>query len=242
MTKKEKATSNSEIFTRNPKLREKLFRLATQPRKILENPEIVLPDSTGTIAKETLFRHESKHRRVLELGSGWGEFLSEWLSNNPEDDYISFELKATRINKTLRSIRKLKLNLHLKIIPINFNYFLESIMPLHSFDIIIINFPDPWPKKRHWKHRLVQKNFPERISQIMRNNSLLYLNTDYGPYARKILKIFRNSSSFVPEYPWPHYLRTHPDNFPYTYFEKMHLKAGLAPYYQSWRKSVNPSY
>ena len=225
---------------RSPELRQKLLKIAVSPHKLHTEAEIVLPKNSGGILEEQLFRspfsRNGKGRRVLELGSGSGEFLSQWLKSHPEDDYIAFEIKRKRIWKTLRDFRKVNpdLNLHLRIVPINFNWFLEDLLPPHSFDLVIINFPDPWPKARHWKHRLVQNGFDRRIASLLREHAQIRLSTDYGPYARKILGLFRRSQYFHSFYPWPHYVREHPQDLAFSRFEKLYIGEGRRSYYFSW--------
>ena len=181
-----------------------------------------------------LFSENSGERRILELGAGWGEFCIEWMKSHPDHSYVAFEIKWDRIKQIIKQAEIFKL-VQLRIVPINLNWFLEEILPQRAFDRIIINFPDPWPKKRHWKHRLVNPNFPDRIEKILRENGTVFLATDYGPYARKILSIFRNHPNFEPVYPWPHYKRVAPEEHPQTRFEAIHLNDGRLPYYQEWR-------
>ena len=220
------------------KYKDKLFEIATIHKKIHNEKEIILPKflEKPFSKKELFFNENTIH--ILELGSGWGEFLIEWLIENPSHEYIAFEIEAKRIKVTLANLhKKFSTPPHLKIIPLNFSWFLVEILPKESFDIIFINFPDPWPKKRHWKHRLIRdENFINDAYTLLRKNGKIYINTDFGPYARKILTIFRNSKKFKSEIPYPNYLRKHPDNFPYTTFEKLHYSEKRIPYYQCWSK------
>ncbi len=224
----------------SPQYMEKLWAITQRPRAIHEHPEIIIPSSLEAIPEERLFR-KGKHRRILELGSGWGDFLHSWLENFPEDDYVAFEIKQSRLLQTIRHFRENfegkddTRQRHLRLLPVNFTWFLEEILPKKSFDIIFINFPDPWPKQRHWKHRLVQKHFDKRISLLLRAKGMIHMSTDYGPYARKMIRNFRNSPYFSSVLPWPHYVRKHPKESPITRFEKMHFKAGLKPYYLCWQ-------
>ena len=217
----------------NTELNQKLLRIATHPRKLHAESEIVLPDKFGCIHKKQLFR-SGKRRRILELGSGSGEFLVQWLQTYPKDDYIAIEIKSKRIRKTLDYIHKANMKVQLRILPINFNWFLTDTLPSSSFDIVIINFPDPWPKSRHWKHRIVQPSFDRRISSLLRKRARIYLSTDYGPYARKILGLFRRSPYFCSLYPWPHYSWERPQVLPSSRFEKIHQQEGRSCYYFCW--------
>ena len=218
----------------NPVLREKLFEIARKPRAFHRHPLVILPRALEPIPSEALF--PSSGPRILELGAGWGEFCLKWLENHPEHNYVAFEIKGDRILNLLRRSDRLGIR-NLRIIPVNFNWFLESILPPEAFDSVIINFPDPWPKKRHWKHRLIQEDFPARIRSLLRRQGTVRAATDYGPYARKILRTFRNSPLFEPLYPWPHYVRTRPPELPETRFERRHARAGLRSYYQGWKLS-----
>ena len=118
--------------------------------------------------------------------------------------------------------------------PLDFSIFLEDIAPDHSFDVIFILFPDPWPKRKHWKNRLVQKAFPQKMEKLLRKNGRVYISTDYGPYARRILKIMRDAPQFKSAYPAPHFLREREASIPSTHFESRYLNKNVRPYYQSW--------
>jgi len=215
-------------------LTDKLFQIATRVRSIHRFPEVLSPSGPERpLAESELFREPSR-RRILELGSGWGEFLTEWLRRHPEDDYVAFEIKSDRIKKTVKRVRRLEPPAHLRIVPVNFNWFLNTILPQAAFDLLIVNYPDPWPKRRHWKHRLVQPGFPERAAALLRSGGQLHLATDYGPYARRMLHLLRNSPLFEPVYPWPHYLRERPPESPATRFEVL-TEDATPPYYARWR-------
>ncbi|MEQ9363003.1 MAG: tRNA (guanine-N7)-methyltransferase [Leptospirales bacterium] len=227
----------------------RLFQIATRPRPIHSQPEVVLPvHRDRPIPEEVLFRSVSNgandtetpadgRRRILELGSGWGEFLAAWLAEHPDDDYTAFEIKSDRIRRTLKYLHKLPApHPHLRVVPVNFTWFLEGILPPRSFDWIIINFPDPWPKRRHWKHRLVRPGFPERMAPLLRPGGQIHLATDYGPYARKMIQLFRRSAHFEAVFPAPEYLRRRPADVPLTRFEQITgAGEGRVPYFSRWR-------
>ena len=215
-----------------PEIQTRLFQIATRPRPIHRETGVLVPEALSPIPGSRLFTTEDR-RRVLELGAGWGEFCASWCQQHPEDEYVAFEIKGDRIRRLLGHLRRAEIP-GVTIIPINFNWFLEAILPTRAFDLIIINFPDPWPKKKHWKHRLIDADFPERMLSLLRPGGRIYAATDHGPYARRILQSFRRHPGYRPVYDWPHYVRLRPDGFPGTRFESMHLAQGLRPYYQFW--------
>ncbi len=214
-------------------LQKKLIHIATSHRKIHNNSEIVVPDGLERLSATALFNREDSNH-VLELGAGWGEFCADQVMNHPDQEYVAFEIKPERIKSLIRSLRKIQCD-RVKIIPINFNWFLEEILPENAFDTIFINFPDPWPKRRHWKHRLVQNGFIERIKPLLRPDATIHLATDYGPYARKMLSLFRKRNDFSPVYTWPNYIRSTPDGFIKTRFEEMHEAENKRSYYMGWK-------
>ncbi|GIX42369.1 MAG: tRNA (guanine-N(7)-)-methyltransferase [Leptospiraceae bacterium] len=217
----------------NFELQQKLFKIVQRPAKYKEHPCVIVPEKLEPLPYNRLFFSNNSFH-ILELGCGWGEFALQWLEKYPQHEYIAMEVKGDRIKKILKKIDKKNIQ-NLKIIPVNFQWFFKEIIPENAFDLVIINFPDPWPKRRHWKHRLIQESFLEILYKIIRNNGYVYIATDYGPYARKILSIFRKSSLYRPAIPWPNYLRRRPLIFPESKFERITSKYNK-PYYMLWKK------
>lgn len=215
-----------------PDIREKLFRISTKPRALHARAGVILPETPAPIPVERLFSRPQS-RRILELGAGWGEFCARWCQQHPTDEYLAFELKGDRVRRLLRKLERAGIE-RVKILPINFNWFLEEILPRAAFDLIIINFPDPWPKKKHWKHRLIDADFPGRMLPLLRPGGRIHAATDYGPYARRILRAFRDSPHFRSVFQDPDYRRQAPADFPATRFEEIHRARGLRSYYQCW--------
>lgn len=213
-------------------LTQRLFELAIKPKKWHETSSIVLPDTISPIKDEKLFRPQN-HKRILELGAGWGEFGASYLRHNPDWDYIAFEIKPDRIKSIIKKTSKIE-GTHVKIIPVNLNWFLAEILPINSWDLIVINFPDPWPKKRHFKHRLIQSGFAHKLRPLLRAQGNIWIATDYGPYARKILKEFRRSKEFKSAFIHADHQRERPPNFFPTKFERIQISQGKRPYYMHW--------
>ncbi|MFN3603347.1 MAG: tRNA (guanine(46)-N(7))-methyltransferase TrmB [Leptonema sp. (in: bacteria)] len=214
-------------------LQEKLLKIIQKPAKYKQHPNTIVPEAIIPIPKEILFDQLDSYH-ILELGCGWGEFALEWLRSRPQDEYIAFEIKKDRIKKLLKKIDAIQLK-NLKILIVNFEWFLEEILPKNSFDLIIINFPDPWPKKRHWKHRVIKEENLIKFYELLRNQGKIYIATDYGPYARKIISLFRKSKFFLPLIPFPNYTRTKIKLFPESKFENRISKT-KKPYYTLWKK------
>ena len=163
---------------------------------------------------------------VLELGSGWGEVAIELALANPETGYILLERKMKRIKKTLKEIEKKNIS-NIRILPANFSYFLDEIFSPGQFDRIILNFPDPWPKKRHHKNRAVNPEFITLLHHLLKNNGIFSFATDHGPYARQVIKLFRNDKRFGFD---NEYYFSRP-SFPASRFENEKREEGKRIYY-----------
>jgi tRNA (guanine-N7-)-methyltransferase len=220
---------DGELLSRQPELRQKLLSIAR--RKILEHPFILQPDESGQISRERLAAGHPADRAVLELGAGSGEFLAAYAAMHPEELYVAFEIKWDRIRLILKQLQKRGLT-SVRIVPVNFSWLLESLLPPSFFDTVIIYFPDPWPKKRHWKHRLVQKGFPDRIVRLLKPGGSIHLATDYGPYARRMLGVF-NRPDFQPLVARPFFSRTNPFGIQ-TRFESI-TGAARKPYFMAFQ-------
>ncbi|MBL8019676.1 MAG: methyltransferase [Leptospirales bacterium] len=209
----------------HPELRARLLSIAR--RKIVDHPFIVQPDAEGLIPAARLF--SGTGQRILELGAGSGELCLDWMKKHPEDSYVAFEIKWDRIRRILRLLERNNVQ-NVRIVPVNFSWFLESMLPGKSFDAIIAYFPDPWPKRRHWKHRLVQPDFPEQVIALLRRGGQVHLATDYAPYARKMLRVFRRSD-FDSQMPAPGFIRSNPFQVR-TRFEE--LTSERKPHFMAW--------
>lgn len=220
----------------DPTVRGRLLSLSTRPRRIHEHPLVLAPRGLEAFSNKELFGADEpgSGERILELGSGWGEFALGWLAQRPTDRYVAVESKSDRIQKTVRRADRTGTD-RLRLIPVNFNWFLEEFFPPRCFDRIIVNFPDPWPKRRHWKHRLITERFPFRLENLLRPGGVVHIATDCGPYARKILAIFRRADRFASLFEFPHYRRLRPADMLATRFEEIEIALGRRPYYQAWR-------
>ena len=124
---------------------------------------------------------------IIDLGCGAGQYLLEKASNCPNYNYIGIE---TRFKRLVKAARKLQNNF------INNVFFLQRKVVLLSefftpdlIEQIIINFPDPWQKKRQQKHRLITTTFLNDVASILKKNGSLSLKTDHCDYFLSVKKI-----------------------------------------------------
>lgn len=196
-------------------------------------PEIVRPSTRGKklIARECF--SEPKETYFLELGSGWGEVALELAEKNPQTGFLLWEKKLDRIRTTEKFRKKLQLS-NIRYLSVNFLWFFEEIWEKEQFQTILINFPDPWPKKKHWKNRIMQPQFLDVILNWLRPGGRLLFATDHAPYARKTIKLFRNYPSL--RYSDSEFSFSRP-GFPPSRFETEKKEEGKRIYYLERIKS-----
>ena len=95
----------------------------------------------------------------VELGCGDASFLVEYARRNPDDNFIGVERLLGRLQKLDRKGRRAGLD-NLRGVRIESAYFLQYLLPPHAAAALHIYFPDPWPKKKHRRHRLINETFP----------------------------------------------------------------------------------
>ena len=133
----------------------------------------------------------------VELGSGDGSFLVEYSRTLPEHNFIGVERLLGRIRKLDRKGRQAGLS-NLRGVRIESSYFLRYLLPHHTATALHIYFPDPWPKRKHQRHRLISPAFPAVASRSLEAGGKVYLRTDDADYFAQMTQIFEASPSFVP--------------------------------------------
>lgn len=125
----------------------------------------------------------------IEIGMGNGEFSLHTAVNEPEENFVGFEICRKVFRKAIKRIERSGLS-NIKIINYNGEFF-AKMLPDSSIHRFFINFPDPWPKKKHHKRRLLNPSFLKIISQKLRENGLLYAATDHEDYGLEIAENLR---------------------------------------------------
>lgn len=131
----------------------------------------------------------------VELGSGDGSFLVQYANLHPEHNFVGVERLLGRLRKIDRKGRRAGLR-NLRAVRLEASYFVQYLLPKNSISAIHLYFPDPWPKRKHRKNRLVQTGFPEICAEVLHKDGVIYLRTDDDDYFAQMLEVFRGSPLF----------------------------------------------
>jgi tRNA (guanine-N7-)-methyltransferase len=159
---------------------------------------------------------------VLEIGCGMGETTVTIAAQNPRNDYLGIEVHSPGVGSLLKLVAEQGLT-NLRVIQHDAVEVLRNMIPPGSLAGCNIYFPDPWPKLRHHKRRLIQPGFVALLASRMQAGAVLHAATDWENYAAHILEVlsaspeFRNlAESYAPR----------PEGRPQTKFEVRGLKLG----------------
>lgn len=173
------------------------------------------------------------HRRAdpdrpiyIDIGFGMGYELAELAARWSHADFLGIEVHLPGVGKLLSEIERQDLR-NVRIVRQDAVQICTSSVPKKSIDGVHLFFPDPWPKKRHHKRRLVREGFPELIAPILKSSGYIYMVTDWQEYAEQMCQVMESSSlfsnrfeRFAPRQEWR----------PQTAFERKGLKKGHTIY------------
>jgi tRNA (guanine-N7-)-methyltransferase len=162
--------------------------------------------------------------RTLEIGFGNGDTLARMADQEPATDFIGIEVHRPGIGHLLLELERRELD-NIRVICADAVQVLKNCLPDASLDRVLLFFPDPWPKKRHHKRRIVQSDFVDLLARKLRAGGMLHMATDWEDYTQHMLQMMTLTASF----------RNHagrgntsprPDYRPVTKFEQRGLRLG----------------
>lgn len=133
---------------------------------------------------------------IMEIGFGNGDATWRMAQANPAENYLGVEVHQPGIGHLLLKIQQHEIA-NIRLAHDDAVDFIRQRIPTGSLDGVRIYFPDPWPKKRHHKRRLIQSAFIALLASSLRPGALLHVATDWEPYAEHMLEVMRSSAGFV---------------------------------------------
>jgi tRNA (guanine-N7-)-methyltransferase len=131
----------------------------------------------------------------VELGCGDASFLVEYAARHPERNFLGVERLLGRLRKLDRKGARAGLS-NLRGLRIEASYCLEYLLPAESIHACHVYFPDPWPKRRHWRRRLVNERFPLLCQRALVLGGLTHVRTDDPDYFAQMQRVFRACPAF----------------------------------------------
>jgi tRNA (guanine-N7-)-methyltransferase len=160
--------------------------------------------------------------KILEIGFGMGESTAEIAQSHPQNDYLALEVHSPGVGSLLKLIDEKQLT-NVFIVQHDAVEVMQHMLAAQSLDGAHIFFPDPWPKARHHKRRLIQPAFVATLRELLKPAGYLHVATDWENYAEQILAVLSNDpgliNSAVQYAPRPAYR-------PLTKFEQRGLRLG----------------
>ncbi len=173
---------------------------------------------------EEVFEHQAP--TILEIGFGMGETTEKITIARHAENFLGVEVFNAGVGAMLKRIEQSDLK-NVRIIQHDAVDVVNHMIPLESLDGIHIYFPDPWPKKRHHKRRLIQGPFVHLLAQRLKKGGYIHCATDWENYAEQMLEVLsaepllqNTANGFAPK----------PDYRPQTKFETRGFRLG----HSSW--------
>jgi len=160
--------------------------------------------------------------KILEIGFGMGETTARIAQEHPGNDYLGIEVHGPGVGSLLARIEAAGLT-NLRVIQHDAADVVRDMIQPASLQGVHVYFPDPWPKKRHHKRRLIQPDFVALLASRMQSGAYLHLATDWEDYAQQMLDVLsrepllgNTADGYAPR----------PGHRPQTKFESRGLKLG----------------
>lgn len=197
-------------------------RLTTSERKSYDELHHVwcIPYEHKTLNYTEIFNNTNPV--IMEIGFGMGHATSIIAENNPDINYIGSEVHVPGVGRLLGDIKTKQLK-NLYIIEYDALEILETMIPDNSLAGFHIFFPDPWPKKKHHKRRMLQRPRTDLLAKKLAPGGYLYFATDWQEYAESALEELKMTEGLANKYEG---YAPHQEWRPRTKFEQKGLDAG----------------
>ena len=208
-------------------------RVSNAQRRACETllPQYGIPFSENLLDLDRVFGRQAP--KILEIGFGMGESTAIIAQSHPENDYLGIEVHTPGVGSLLNQIERHGLT-NLRIVQHDAVAVLQHMLPAACLDGIHIFFPDPWPKARHHKRRLIQPALTARLCSHLKPGGYIHVATDWGDYAVQILQVLsqepqlgNTAADYAPR----------PDYRPLTKFEQRGIKLGHGVWDLIFRKN-----
>ncbi len=170
----------------------------------------------------------------IEYCSGNGDWIVDKAAQHPECNWIAVERKFERVAKIWARGRRRGIT-NLLVVCGEALTFTRYYLPSGSISAGYINFPDPWPKTKHAKNRLIQEPFVREVARVFCHTAPLTLVTDDPVYTEQMARVMLQESLWSPAFPEPYYIGQWP-SYGGSYFDTLWRSKGLPIHYLQFTK------
>ncbi|HHV37410.1 MAG TPA: tRNA (guanosine(46)-N7)-methyltransferase TrmB [Candidatus Cloacimonetes bacterium] len=171
----------------------------------------------------------------IEIGSGKGEFISQYPQKHPNWNFIGFELSEKRIINCLKKLSP-EDNPNVRLVKRAIDDTIDQLFEKASVNGVFIQHPDPWPKRRHHRRRLFQTAFLDSLAKILKPKAKVQIATDHKDYALWIVDIFSNHKEFVSLQDTPIQNDYNLEDHVVTWFEQEQRRLGFEPNFMLYER------
>ena len=170
----------------------------------------------------------------LEIGFGVGNFIIEMGIREPDENFIGMDFYHKGIRKAITRISKYEIS-NARIVYGDAKEKIPLLFNPEELDRVYINFPDPWPKKRHHKRRLIKPGFIKVLAEKLNCGGEIHIATDHEAYAMEILDFFEKEPALKNKNELGAF-RSQKEGVPKSKYEKKFISAGERIFYLEFKK------
>lgn len=162
---------------------------------------------------------------VLEIGFGNGDSLARMAAADPGCNWLGVEVHGPGVGHLLLEIERLDLS-NLRVVRQDAVELLTHGISPGALDRVQLFFPDPWPKKRHHKRRILSPDFVEQLARVLRPGGIFHAATDWEPYAEQMMMVLESPGGPLENTAGPGQFAERPATRPLTRFERRGERLG----------------
>jgi tRNA (guanine-N7-)-methyltransferase len=171
---------------------------------------------------------------IVEYCSGNGTWIAKKAKDHPSYNWVAVEKRFDRVRKIWSKIKNDQLDNLFVICGEGLRLTREYIRN-ETVDQVYVNFPDPWPKKRHAKNRIIQSPFAEQMGRILKVDGVLTMVTDDPTYSEQMIEVLQQQEGMGSLYPEPYFV-TELEGYGTSYFDTLWRDKGRVIRYHQYRK------
>jgi tRNA (guanine-N7-)-methyltransferase len=168
----------------------------------------------------------------VEYCTGNGAWIVEKALAHPEHNWVAVELQFERVRKIWSKIYNFELN-NLFIVCGEGLTFSQFYAPPDSFSAVYVNFPDPWPKEKHAKNRILKEPFLSELARVSKPGAIATIVTDHIEYRQQVVSGMLANSLWQPCYPDPYYINAF-DGYGTSYFDALWREQQVQVHYMQF--------